>query len=119
MIDLFTSGQPGGETVEHLPYVAGGTDDWGDPVAESYGTPVVYGGVIVDAPKSDEPRDGSSERVVADLVLFMPPGFSCGARDRFRVRGDTFQVEGLGSPNPNAFTGAMFRTELAVRRVTG
>lgn len=117
-MDLFVQGAPGGETVEYLPYVPDGQDDYGDP-APGYGEPIPYGDVIVDAPKSNEPRDGSSERLVVDLILFMPPGFTCGSRDRFKVRGDEYQVEGLGTPNANVFTGAVFRTEVAVRRVTG
>lgn len=104
-----------GETVEHLAYKSGGVDDNGFKVPAGY-TATTVNGVGVDIASTSEPLDGTVERADVDLVLFLPPGFQCDSKDRFRVRGKEYRVIGIGEKLPNFFTGSIFRTEVKVKR---
>lgn len=105
-----------GETVTHLPYHPGGRDEKLRPIPAGYGPGVEVEDVGVDYPSSMEPREGTTQKTTVDLVLFLPPGFKCTPRDRFIVRGHTFEVEGLGEPLHGFLTGALFHTEVHLRR---
>ena len=72
-------------TVGHRVYVAGVEDDLGMP-AESWAAPVAKQVIGWGAPTSSEPHlidTVGLNRNVVDVELLVPPGFSCGARDRF------------------------------------
>lgn len=75
--------------------------------------------VGVDVASSDEPRNGLSERVNVERVIFLPPGMAINARDQFTVHGDRYGVEGYAPPIRNFFTKTVFRTEVKLKRVTG
>lgn len=98
-----------GEEIDADGHRAGG---WADPVTVD--------GVGVDIPTSTEPRNPEgAENTRVDLRLYLPPGFTCGHRDRFTVRGQEYEVEGIGETLPNFFTGFVFRTEVNLRRHDG
>ncbi|ALE05512.1 hypothetical protein AL755_08515 [Arthrobacter sp. ERGS1:01] len=111
-------GLAGGETVLHRAYVGVVRDSHGNAIAQ-YAAAVPIPGVGVDVPDAQEPRDGASQRQTTDAVLFFPPGFNCGRRDLFTIRGEEYGVEGNAPPISNFFTGTLFRTEVKVRRVDG
>lgn len=75
--------------------------------------------VGIDGASADEPRDGLSERVEVELVLFLPAGMTIDPRDQFTVHELRYQVEGYAPPIRNFFTSTMFRTEVKLKRVTG
>lgn len=109
-----------GETVAHLKYREGGVDEDGFKVPGGYTSTTIYGvGVDVPPPDMSEVRDGTVQRANVDLVLFLPPGFQCDSKDRFKVRGEEYEAVSVGEKQPNFFTGAMFRTEVAVKRFNG
>lgn len=105
-----------GETVQHLPHHPAGKDSRGYPIPAGHGPAVDVEGVGVDYPSSMEPREGTTQKTTVDLVVFLPPGFVCDPRDRFVVRGKTYEVEGLGEALPQFFTGSVFCTEVQLRR---
>lgn len=107
-----------GETVTHQRYVPAGKDKDGYKIPASW-VPTDIQGVGVDVPSTVEAEDGTVQRAVADLVLFLPPGFRCDSKDRFTVRGDPYEVVGVVEPIRNFFTGTMFHTEAKVRRTNG
>ena len=107
-----------GETVTHSKWLRDERNAHGQ-LRPVFADPVEVEGVGIDVPSADEPRDGTSGRHVVDLVLFLPAGSTVDRRDKFVVRGSDYQVEGEAPPIPNFFTGAIFRTEVKVRRVTG
>lgn len=111
-----------GETVEHLKYVKAGVDENGFKVPGRYVSTMISG-VGVDASAGTnaiaERKDGTVQRADVDLVLFLPPGFTCDSKDRFKVRGNEYEAVSVGEKQPNFFTGAMFRTEVAVKRSNG
>lgn len=107
-----------GETVQHHPY-QGETKTPTGHREKTWADPAPINGVGVDVPSSTEPREGTTERARIDLVLYLPHGFSCGPHDRFTIRGRLYEVEGVGEPITNFFTGTGFRTEVAVRRHDG
>lgn len=108
-----------GEAVEHFPWVEENTDEDGHRVS-GWADPVTIDGVGVDIITGKEPRNPEgAETATADLRIYLPPGFTCGHRDRFAIRGKTYEVEGIGEPLPNFFTGVVFRTEVTLRRVDG
>lgn len=84
-----------------------------------YADPVDVPGVGVDFPSTSEPRDGTSNRHISDVKIFLPPGCSVGARDEIYVRGDKYQVEGNAPSISNFFTGTTFATEVDLTKVTG
>lgn len=80
-------------TVEVLPFLAGSEDDQGNPVdswATSGTTQAVYGW----APAGTNESNASRHTVTADVELFAPSDFSCGPRDRVKVDGRVYEVEG-------------------------
>lgn len=107
-----------GETVEHLTYRKGGVDDNGFKTPAGYDSTSITN-VGVDAGASNEVIDGTVQRSDVDLILFLPPGFQCDSKDRFRVRGKEYEVVGVGEKLPNFFTGSLFRTEVKVKRYNG
>lgn len=105
-----------GETVQHIRWTGQTTDAQGyrtSGYAPAVDVPNVGVDVVAD---STEPRDGTVQRADADLTLFLPPGTTVGSRDKFIVRGETYQAEGIGVPLNNFFTGSMFNTEVKVKR---
>ena len=81
------------QTVEVIPYETTGLDSYGNPV-EGYGAPVetlVYGW----APGGSQELTGWQSQVTADLALYAPADFTVGSRDRVRVLGETYDVEGV------------------------
>lgn len=80
-------------TVEVLPWQSDGYDSYGNPI-EGYGDPVsesVYGW----APGGVTELTGWQSQVTADLQLYAPADFTVGPRDRVRVAGVTYDVEGV------------------------
>lgn len=107
-----------GETVEHLSYQKSGVDENGFKTPAGY-SPTSIPNVGVDIASTTEAVDGTVQRSDVDLILFLPPGFQCDSKDRFRVRGKEYEVVGVGEKLPNFFTGAVFRTEVKVKRYNG
>lgn len=103
-----------GETVTHKKYAKVGTDDYGKAKYAFVSTDIDNVGVDLGA--TYEPRDGTVQRTVADLTLFLPEGFECNSEDRFIVRGLEYQVEGAGIHLKSMFTGTSFHTEVLLRR---
>lgn len=108
-----------GETVEHKRWSGEVVDAHGHR-SSGWADPVPIEGVGVDILTSSEPRtpDGAEASRV-DVRLYLPPGFTCGHRDLFIVRGQEYEVEGIGETLPNFFTGVVFRTEVNLRRHDG
>lgn len=104
-----------GETVTHKKYVPGEKDAYGH-VKPATWVLTDLENVGVDMGATYEPRDGTVERTVADLTLFLPSGFECDAKDHFVVRGSEYQVEGAVNRLTNMFTGKSFHTEVLLRR---
>ena len=76
-----------------VPYVGTVEDDYGNETP-SYGQPrtrYVYGW----GPGGDIEVNGFRQTVTADLVVYAPPGFPVGSRDRVRVLDVDYDVEGL------------------------
>lgn len=107
-----------GETVQHVRF-AGQKRNAHGQVIETFHDPVGIDRVGVDIPRVDEPHNGLAQRVVVDLVIFLPPGLEVGSRDKFVIRGDTYEVIGGAPQLNNFFTGTPFMTEVKLRRVTG
>lgn len=107
-----------GETVFHERWVRDNRNAHGKLTPE-YAHPEPVEDVGVDVPRADEPREGTTNRQIVDLVLFLPSGVSVSGRDRFVVRGDTYEVEGDAPAVTNFFTGTPFMTEVKIRKVTG
>lgn len=107
-----------GESVEHLKWLGQSRDKDGYKTS-SYADPVTIDGVGVDIGATDEPLDGTVQRSDVDLTLFLPPGTVVGSRDKFVVRGETYEAVGIGERLPNFFTGLVFRTEVKVKRSNG
>lgn len=108
-----------GEQVQYHQYL-GETIDGDGHRAGGWAEAVPIDGVGVDITTSTEPRNPEgAENTRVDLRLYLPPGFTCGHRDRFTVRGQEYEVEGIGEPLPNFFTGVVFRTEVTLRRHDG
>ena len=107
-----------GETVFHERWVRDNRNAHGKLTPE-YATPEQVDNVGVDVPQVNEPRDGTTNRQIVDLVLFLPAGVTVSGRDRFVVRGDTYEVEGDAPAITNFFTGTPFLTETKLKRVTG
>lgn len=105
-----------GETVYHRRFLGEATNEDGHRGPE-WAEPTSVEGVGIDQPTSLEPRDpAAAETARIDLRLYLPPGFTCGHRDRFTVRGQEYEAEGVGEALPNIFTGLVFRTEVNLRR---
>lgn len=107
-----------GEPVEHLRYRPQGVSADGFKIPASFDA-VTLKNVGVDIAVTSEPSDGTVQRADVDLVLFLPAGTRCDSKDRFKVRGKEYTVVGVGEPLPNFFTGAVFRTEVKVKRFNG
>lgn len=107
---------PAGETVQLRRAGKATTNAHGQVISGAHGAAVNVPGVIVDQPVVSEPRDGIQNVSRADYQLFFPEGFTVGKDDVVIVRGHVCQVEEFGEPLMNAFTGAVFRTEVMVRR---
>lgn len=108
---------PFGETVTHLKYGATGKDAY-NKVTYGY-TPVEIEGVGVDVSSAQESLDGTVNRSEVDLTIFLPAGTSYDSKDRFKVRGATYEVVGPSTYIKNFFTGSMFKTEVKLKRFTG
>ena len=109
------------EIVQHLRWSEGVADGWGD-VAGSYAEPVPMSVAVVPRSRSGSTEDdeaGLSNRVITDYSLLTPAGVQIGARDRFEVRGQLFEVEGLPFDYQSPFTGWRPGGQVAVRAVTG
>lgn len=107
----------GGETVQLCRW-SGKTKNAHGQLVDAWDEAVDVEDVGVDAPVVSEPRDGNAHDVRYDYALYLPAGTTVGDRDRVIVRGITCTVERPGGPMQNMFTGALFRTEVTVRRVT-
>lgn len=82
-----------GETVQWRKFDSPGLDDYNNDI-EAWDDPVPVEGCGFDPGGTQEPRDGSAQRVITTPVLYAPKGRAYGARDRFTVRGLTYEVEG-------------------------
>lgn len=107
-----------GETVQLIRYEGAKRNAHGREI-DSYADPVEVENVGVDVPKTGEPRDGTSQRATADIVLFFPHGWHLSEKDQVIVRGRKYEVEGEAPAITNFFTGDGFHTEVNVRRVRG
>jgi hypothetical protein len=89
------------------------TDDDGfQTPAETQET--LYG--FLDIPTVSEPSHGAAEVDVAEATLYLQPGTAVDAKDLFLIDGTRFEVVGIAPVNRNVFTGAIFYTEVRVRR---
>lgn len=89
------------------------TDDDGfQTPAETQET--LYG--FLDIPTVSEPSRGAAEVDVAEATLYLQPGTTVDAKDLFLIDGTRFEVVGIAPVNRNVFTGAIFYTEVRVRR---
>ena len=68
---------------------------------------------------SSEPVDPNRSPVIIGLTVFLPSGATVSARDRLRVRGDLWEVEGEPGTWISPFTGWYPGVEVALRRVNG
>ena len=74
---------------------------------------------FLDIPTVSEPSHGAAEVDVAEATLYLQPGTAVDAKDLFLIDGTRFEVVGIAPVNRNVFTGAIFYTEVRVRRRGG
>ena len=99
-------------------FKAGSTDAFGNPV-ESWESPVEFA-CFWWTPSSSEPAMAGHDRVVADLVVVVAAGFSCGPRDRITVDGRDYGVDGEPRDyNHGPFGFSPDRLVIECRRVDG
>jgi hypothetical protein len=80
--------------IDVLPYVGTLEDDYGNRIDAWATTPVrksVYGW----SPAGTNETNASRHTVTADLELLVPPDFTLDSRDRVRILGVTYEVQGL------------------------
>lgn len=105
-----------GEAVVRLVWSAGPKDKYNKPT-DVY-TSETLEGVGVDVPELD-PNIPQDDQQVLDTVLYLPPGTVTSKRDKFVVRGVTYNAVTDGIMVRNAFTGSVFPTPVRVRNVSG
>jgi hypothetical protein len=79
--------------IDVLPYVGSAEDEFGNPTTTWATTPVrrsVYGW----APAGTNEATASRQTVTADIVLYAPSEFTLDPRDRVRLLGQTYEVQG-------------------------
>lgn len=79
--------------VDVLPYVGEAEDSHGNPV-DTWATVPVRRFVYGWAPAGTNEDNASRHTVVSDLELFAPPEFTLDPRDRVRILGQTYEVQG-------------------------
>jgi hypothetical protein len=99
-----------------------GTDAYGTP-SISWASPAELDipNTIV-APRmaaGDELARHGRQGVIVGLTIYPPSGSDIGYRDRVRVRGAVYEVEGEPGDWRNPFTGDRPGMEVALRRVEG
>lgn len=80
-------------TVDVLPYIGEVEDEYGNTVDAWADTPVptpVYGW----GPAGTNESNASRHTVTADVELLAPPDFTVDPRDRIRILGKTYEVQG-------------------------
>lgn len=108
---------PHGEIVEHIAYTEGERDAHGN-IRPGWAEPVEVEHVAV-APSSSEEDTSLGEQVVTGLTLYIPHTLAVSHQDRFRVRGDVFEVVGEPFAYTNPFTGWQPGMTVNVRRPQG
>lgn len=111
------SHHPHGETVEHIAYTEGERDAHGN-IRPGWADPIEVGHVAV-APTSSDEDTSQGEQVITGLTLYIPTTLDVSYQDRFRVRGDLFEVTGEPFSYTNPFTGWEPGMTVTVRRPQG
>lgn len=115
------TGFPFGETVIHIVRAVAGEDRDGNDDRGDVETEVRDVGV---APRDGNGTSGNEnvqgrDTVVVGLTLFLPAGWKVSATDRFRVRGELYEVDGQPEAFHHPFTGWNPGLPVSVKRVTG
>ena len=78
-------------------------------------------GCSLQSASSVEPRDGGAQRVVTNLILFVPPehAVKLSSLDTLDVRGVEYEVEGTPVGEFSTFTGQAANVPVTLRRITG
>lgn len=78
-------------------------------------------GCSLQSASSVEPRDGGAQRVVTNLILFVPPEHAArlSSLDVLNVRGVEYEVEGTPVGEHSVFTGQAANVPVTLRRITG
>lgn len=79
--------------VDVLPYVGSVKDDFGNTV-DAWATTPVPTPVFGWAPAGSSESNVSRHTVTTDLELYAPPEFAVDPRDRIRILGVTYEIEG-------------------------
>lgn len=109
---------PNGETVTRIrpPVIDVGT---GDPVPGSGAEVDIAGVVVWPRGDSSELNDGRTT-VIIGLWMLAPAGTDIEPTDKFRVRGDVYDVEGEAAEwGPSPLTGTSAGVQAALTRVRG
>lgn len=105
-------------TVQLAVFNGTGEDGLGND-AETWGRPENVQ-VIQCVPSSTESTNGHSSRVVSDVDLFVPPGFSVSMRDRFTIPGFIGPLEVVAVEDHNhGFHGWTPGSVVKLKQVTG
>lgn len=110
---------PAGESAELFKYLGAGEDAHGNLIDEWDEIPITLDGCAFDPGSSAEPRRPGQDRVIVEPNLFAPYGTPAEPKDRIKVRGEIYQVEGEARDWRSPFTGTAYGTAIALRRVSG
>ena len=83
----------GAETVTRLRPTQAGVDRNENPVYADVEFPIFSAWVAGNT--SQEPGEYGRSQVITGITLYLPPGTDVRPSDRFRVRGQVYEVEGL------------------------
>lgn len=110
---------PFGETVDVLS-PATSTDRYNN-TAEDWTTPTstaIDGVAVEPRPSAEDHRDGRNA-VTSGFTLYVPAGSAITAKNRIRVRGDIYAVDGDPAEWRNPFTGWEPGTVVQTKRMEG
>lgn len=108
-----------GETVQVLSPVTS-TDRYNNTV-EDWTTPTsvdIEGVGVEPRPSAEDNRDGRNA-VVSGFTLYLPAGSAVTAKNRMRVRGDDYAVDGDPAQWRNPFTGWEPGVVVQTKRIEG
>ena len=110
---------PFGETIQVLS--ASTTTDRYSNTVENWATPseVEVDGVGVEPRPSSEDHRDARNAVTSGFTLYVPAGTAVTAKNRIRVRGDVYEVDGEPAEWRNPFTGWQPGLVVQTKRMEG
>lgn len=93
----------------------------GEEIAEDWNNPTVtvVPNCIIEPRTTSEPVPNGRTAVITGYTVHMPYGSDVTAKDRVRLYGETWNVDGYPFKWKNAFTGHEFGLEVQLKKVDG